>query len=633
MGLPKSFKDMNKDSRGSLTQGKVLENYISDPTTNLAGFGNRSSSYSDFIKKLAVTDRGSAKRLLNDTAVEIWKGQQKNGEYEGPRTLAFAVAADIRGLPKKQEDLEKHLNHLRETDFKKYMTTLDEISYISDMTEEAMYGPGGFLLAGGPAPKQEMGLFSEKAFQRPDFKERVKKYLLDLEPTVVFEERRFRKPKPVLDEFDYENLIEKQLRRSGKGSIKTLYTACKELEKEVQEEKRRGIKLIREEAQKRENYHPVRNKLIYGGLITIAGMAFAAGVYGATRNNQPSETPDEEGEYARSAGLSDDLINRIKNADDNSVLGTDEKTMIDFLANIDAQHQQQVVDAVYKDNILSHEEARNMIFLGNLSEDVRNPIIEGGDAANCNFDGDNFDNVDDQELGMPWDVYNPRLVLLVETTDDPTMIEKINSMYSFLTEEQKIPEGNVKKLVYTDATKENIEKAISEISQKADKNSLFFCGISSHGGEGYIVLNDGNGDFKHGPVMSYTNLDKLVDKVISPTVISVSACDKETALEPLKDGPAPRVVMTMPADWIFATSKKYPNIDIESMPTQYDYVAPEDYDTNRDGFVSFRESYETMMASMKRFLSTHPEITNTYGIVDTDSISDKTFLGGYSVFD
>jgi hypothetical protein len=39
------------------------------------------------------------------------------------------------------------------------------------------------------------------------------------------------------------------------------------------------------------------------------------------------------------------------------------------------------------------------------------------------------------------------------------------------------------------------------------------------------------------------------------------------------------------------------------------------------------------MNSMKTMLSIHPEVANRWGIIDTDNISGKTYLGGFSVSD
>jgi hypothetical protein len=526
---------------------------------------------------------------------------------------------------------------------------LEKVTEIDDYVIKMSKNPGYFGLRTITELKQEQKerrkqIRNMKEIERENNRRLLRERIYDGLSLVNVEKKIKYRFIPFLHEYEvtfdvaegYDDLFKNATLKVGEEFV---YNNLKRFEKEEKDpEKKMKLTGLRKLYGKKQELIALMEKNRKKKILTVglAGMALAATAAGtlAYAINQNNNAVDEEGEYARSKGLSEEMIQRIQNADENNVLDAGEKTTIDFLATLDTHYQQKVVDAVYQDGILSPQEIGNMTFLGNLPEDVRNPIIERGDAANYDLEGDGIYNVDEQTLGMPWDVYNGRYFINLETRNSPGMLRKADYMHSFLTEEQKIPSENIKNLIYTDATKENLEKAVSEISQKTNKNDTVFIRLSAEGVKDYIVLNDGKGDFYLNEGMSYKNMDKLFDSIKSKTVIFISACQSKTALEPLKDGPAPRVVMTMPADWIFATSKKYPNDFMQAQAGQYDFIAPEDYDIDDNRYVSFRESYETMMKSMERYLSIHPEERNTtYGIIDSDNISGETYLGGFSVSD
>jgi hypothetical protein len=230
-------------------------------------------------------------------------------------------------------------------------------------------------------------------------------------------------------------------------------------------------------------------------------------------------------------------------------------------------------------------------------------------------------------------VYNGRYALLVSTGNETSTIDK---MYSFLTNEQKFQPQDIKKLASTNATEANFRQALSELSHKVSGNDIFYAILDGHGGKsgevGFFVFNDGKGNNQNvNPVMTYKSMNTLFNPIKSKaTVITVSACDAVTALEPLKEGPSPRVVMTMPANWFFATSKNY---SLGAPSLQYDSVKPKDYDIDGNGYVSVKESFETQMRSMQRFLSENPERASTYGMIDPHNVSKDTYLGEFSVSD
>lgn len=80
------------------------------------------------------------------------------------------------------------------------------------------------------------------------------------------------------------------------------------------------------------------------------------------------------------------------------------------------------------------------------------------------------------------------------------------------------------------------------------------------------------------------------------------------------------------------------NFDVQGGPSQYDYIDPKGYDINGNGYVSVKESYDTMMNSMHRYLSamnatTYSQEIIKYGISDLSNISENTYLGDFNVND
>ena len=461
----------------------------------------------------------------------------------------------------------------------------------------------------------------------PDAVKEAEKKILDLlekrsDPSFIgpkskYVKGRFGRKKKVIDSFDYDKEIAQILNVAGEESkIKAkVYTAFKNVKKKVKgdSQKLEDLKLMRDDFQTNANYHPLRKRIIWGGLITLAVGATVAGAYGYIQNSRPSQVSDEEGNYARSKGLSDDIISKIKNADDNNVLDAKEKTMIDFLATIDSYHQHQVVDAVYKDGILSYDEADNMTFLSHLPKDQAATIIESGDADNCDLDGDNINNIAEQTFGMPWDVYNPRYALLVDPLEDTTGAK---NMKTFLIEDQKFLPENVISLEYKNATLKNLNNAASELSHKVNKDSMVFIVLNGHGGDEVFCLNDGQGNNQTGKaIISAYDLDNIFDPIkAGKTFITIGACLGQTLLEPLKNGLTPRAVTNTDPAYFVATSKRYEGFG--ALPS------PSSYDKDKNGYNSLGE-----VVRMAQINLTEKNDTGIPNIVDTDNIADSFYLG------
>jgi hypothetical protein len=310
----------------------------------------------------------------------------------------------------------------------------------------------------------------------------------------------------------------------------------------------------------------------------------------------------------------------------------EEKVVLDYAAGFNQTLQQKVIDGFKASGKVTSEQVQQIAFLKTLPYAQQVSSIVNGTFTNTDWDGDRINNRPEQIMGMPWNVHNGRYALIVETTN---YTEGVNNMYNFLTKEQKFSPENVITLAYTNATKENFQQAVSNLSHKVGGNDIVFIGLSGHGDDGVFIFNDGKGNPQAiNAAMHYKDIDARLDTIKSnATVIDVSACGQVSALEPLKDGPSPRVVTTIGTDWISAVSKNYTNSFIQCLPIQFDPVKPKEYDIDGNGYVSIGESFETMMKSMKRYLSEYPDQAVKYGIMDTSNISKRLFLGGFSVSD
>lgn len=307
-----------------------------------------------------------------------------------------------------------------------------------------------------------------------------------------------------------------------------------------------------------------------------------------------------------------------------------------YVSTFDATLQQEL-ETFISDGNISQEEVDQINFLKQFSQADQINFIENGKFADFDWDNDNMNNYFEKVIaGLPYDVYNGRYGLLVDTHEDP---HSADLMSKFLINEQRILPKNVINLSYTNATISNWKEAVTRVSSVADKNSLVYVMLESHGNVNGICFNDGygknNGYDTH---VSYEEIGKNLDSIISSrTVVSLFCCGQEGALDSLDISSSPSIVVTIPADWFFATSKNYSNSYIQSLPAQYDPIETEAYDIDGNGYVSVGESFDTQMKSMERYFSElqteedYIRETQKHGMSDSNNIASEIFLGDFSV--
>lgn len=134
-------------------------------------------------------------------------------------------------------------------------------------------------------------------------------------------------------------------------------------------------------------------------------------------------------------------------------------------------------------------------------------------------------------------------------------------------EKEGVPAENITLLLQKEATGPNLQRAIEEIATKADKDDIVFISLHAHSGKG----NLGG--------IPYTSIDDWIDEIEARVVIiHIIACESETALPVLEEGPCPRIVLIWYGEFMSALGM-IPEYNIEA-DTKYG---------NGDGYVSLKE--------------------------------------------
>jgi len=162
------------------------------------------------------------------------------------------------------------------------------------------------------------------------------------------------------------------------------------------------------------------------------------------------------------------------------------------------------------------------------------------------------------------------------------------SEHRYILRENKFKPENIIQLIGKEATAENFEEAIREITRKATKNDLVYVQLNGHGVKGQFCFYDQR--------QSYEDIDEILDSIESKVVVvAIMACHAAESIDPLIEGPCPRVVIA-PTDMLLYSGlggglwKKVLAEKIDEM------------DLDKNGYLSIKEawlaytkgSYETM---------------------------------------
>lgn len=278
----------------------------------------------------------------------------------------------------------------------------------------------------------------------------------------------------------------------------------------------------------------------------------------------------------------------------------------------------------------SYDALSQIKFLEEISEQEYQLLESQGLLGNCDIDNDNMNNYFEKTVNLPYNKYNGRYAILVDTYQEGNTAD---CMYSYLTNEQKFKPENVRKLSYKSATIGAFKGAVSDFSKVVDRDSILYVMLEGHGNIDAFSFNDGRGNnWGVGTGVMYEEVGKILEPVKSNvTIISVKACEKIGAINSLKIQSSTYVVVTMGGDFIFGASENY--VNAYTGGKQFDPVIRKDYDIDGNGFVSIGESYQTQMKSMERYLQESPEQAQQalkYGSSDLE-LASKIYLGDFSV--
>jgi hypothetical protein len=297
----------------------------------------------------------------------------------------------------------------------------------------------------------------------------------------------------------------------------------------------------------------------------------------------------------------------------------------DYVSTLNGTLQEKLYDAFLKDGKISTDELNQIKFLKTFTQAEQARMIQSGEFADFDPDKDNMKSYFEKCIaGLPWNVYNGRYAILVDTWN---ISRTVDSMRSFLVNEQGYLPENIIVLFDQNATKSNWEHAVSKVSAVADRNSLVYVMFNTHGNINGLVLKESDNGIV---TMKYEDIGTDLDTIRSnATAVSIFACRSELALDHLKIKNSPYIVVTMPPDFIFATSKNYDNL--YSNTEQYAPLEFGDYDPDGNGYVSIGESFNAQMKSMEEYLVNHPEQALKEGISNPDDI--EFYFGDFSIKD
>ncbi len=272
-----------------------------------------------------------------------------------------------------------------------------------------------------------------------------------------------------------------------------------------------------------------KHKRLIGGLAVGAFIAAAFAGVGIKTNGFGFISPGyhEAEEYAVHQGVQHDDAVKIGHAmDSDKVFSAQEKEFVDGLVSYDSHHQHVIVDGLLSDGEMSSDDYHQMHFFHSIPQADAVSFIDSGNVANFNPDGDGMSSDFEQNINhtSPF-AYDGRYAIVLDTNKE-AFLHDGNVQYEFLTKSENFDPSHIIKLNYTDATKENFEKAVSEMAGKVGDNDMLYVMINSHGGVGRFCFNNGTG-VNNAPEysVSYKQIDSLLDKVDhGKGVVSVGAC-------------------------------------------------------------------------------------------------------------
>jgi len=284
------------------------------------------------------------------------------------------------------------------------------------------------------------------------------------------------------------------------------------------------------------------------------------------------------------------------------------KIVVDYASNFEKPIQEKILKGFLADNIITKDEIYQIKFLEQLSKEEQLKLIKNGKFVDTDIDNDRMSNYFEKVIaGLPWDVHNERYALILYT-GDATDILSHAGLRKFLIEDMKFMSQNVIYLQGSNATFDNFKNAILQLENKVTENDIVYISLNGHGSKGFFCFADPKS-------VRYEEIDKYLDR-LKPMkmLVVVNACKNWSAVEPLKEGPSPRVVFTQSDIYFTQTSKNFPR----------GFYAPEPkgFDLNGNGYVSLAEIFKVIDDIMVKYGGDRPIVSDPYNLAPTFYLGD-----------
>ena len=197
----------------------------------------------------------------------------------------------------------------------------------------------------------------------------------------------------------------------------------------------------------------------------------------------------------------------------------------------------------------------------------------------------------------------------------------VNSLYNFFVNDEKIPAENFYLYIGKNATIDNLEKVLKEISEKSDENDFIYLFLTAHGNEkGEIWFFEEVDNGLKLTDVKYSTIGKWLDNIESRyQIVAIDACGSGSAIDALKD--EHRIILTS-VNYEIARTLPYLHLLVGMSLSEW---YPESYISIRKLYEDARGFNKCMCEEMRNHLreESNPQI------FDANNVSDKIYIGEY----
>lgn len=179
----------------------------------------------------------------------------------------------------------------------------------------------------------------------------------------------------------------------------------------------------------------------------------------------------------------------------------------------------------------------------------------------------------------------------------------------YIVSKNKFKPENITELYRGEATRDNFEKAISEIARKVNKSDIVYIQLIGHGSEGRFQW------------MSYQEMNETFNQIKAKAIIvAIIACftSVESLAPLLKEGSCPRIIMA--GDEILSYNKVVWDAWKNGLNAA---------DLDKNGYISIKEGWLYKTNLDFEFYKEHYDQNATYTLIEEDSILIHIYGLGY----